>query len=204
MSTDTPAAGGEHKPVVKSEGKSPHHGGRNNANKNIFIKKEKFLGADPNLRGKIFEAKRNRSDQVANFNAIDELIKAQIGAECDPYVLESLEKETLTLPSEPTPVYETKKAENDPEVMSELEKMKFKSKFEKFLARSDKVEMQLKQVFSKYFGQIDEDMKGSLKEDSDYEQAFHEKDVIALRKNTQIRQLQLQEESRSHQNSVAS
>ena len=121
MGTDTPAAGGEHKFVVKSKGKSPHHGGRNNANKNIF-KKKKFLGANPNLQGKIFVAKLNRSDQVANFNAIDDLIKAQVGAECDPSILESLEKETLTLPSEPMPVYETKKTNSDPEVMSELEK----------------------------------------------------------------------------------
>ena len=42
--------------------------------------------------------------------------------------------------------------------------------------------MQLKQIFSKYFGQIDEDMKGSLKEDKDYQRAFDKKDVIALRK----------------------
>ena len=183
MGADTPAEGGEHKPVVKSEGKPSLHGGRNNANRNNnFIKKEKFLGADPKLQGKIFEAKRNRSDQVANFNAIDDLIKAQVGAECDPFVLESLEKETLTLPMEPTPIYKVKENEDADDEMSELEKMKFKSKFDKYLVRADKVEMQLKQIFSKYFGQIDEDMKGSLKEDKDYQRAFNEKDVIALRK----------------------
>ena len=59
MGTDTPAAGGEQKPLVKSEGKPPHHGGRNNANRNNnYIKKERFLGADPDLSGKVFEVKR--------------------------------------------------------------------------------------------------------------------------------------------------
>ena len=77
--------------------------------KKIVQQKEKFLGADPNLCGQVFEAKRNRSDQVANFNLVDELIKAQVGAECDPFVLESLEKETLSLPAEPKPVYKKKK-----------------------------------------------------------------------------------------------
>ena len=46
--------------------------------------------------------------------------------------------------------------------MSEVEKMKFESKFDKYLTRTDKIEMQLKQVFSKYFGQVDDDMRGTL------------------------------------------
>ena len=49
------------------------------------------------------------SDQVANFNLVNELIKAQVGAKCDPFVLELLEKETLSLPTEPKPVYKKKK-----------------------------------------------------------------------------------------------
>ena len=135
MGTDTPAAGGEKPVVVKSEGKPSYHGGRNNANRNNnYVKKEKFLGACPNLQGKVFEAKRNRSDQVANFNTVDNLIKAQVGAECDPFVLESLEKETFTAPSEPTPVYKVKANAGDPDEMSDIEKMKFKSKFDKYLA----------------------------------------------------------------------
>merc|ERR1712194_534641 len=64
---------------------------------------------------------------------------------------------------------------------SEVEKMKFKSKYDKYLTRTDKIEMQLKQVFSKYWGQIDEDMRGTLKEYDDLERAYNEKDVIALR-----------------------
>ena len=66
--------------------------------------------------------------------------------------------------------------------MSDIEKMKFKSKFDKYLNRLDKVKNQLKQIFSKYYGQIDDDMKASLKEDDDFDPSFNEKDVIKLRK----------------------
>ena len=65
MGAGTPAAGSEEKPAIKTEGKfTYHHGGRNNTNhRNNFVqRKVKFLGADPNLCGQIFEAKRNRSD----------------------------------------------------------------------------------------------------------------------------------------------
>ena len=42
--------------------------------------------------------------------------------------------------------------------------------------------MQLKQVFLKYYGQVDEDMGATLKEDADFERAYNAKDVIALQK----------------------
>ena len=96
MGADTPAADGEQKPVVKYEGKPSYHGGRNGANRNNnnnnnYNTREKFLEADSNLHGKVFEAKRNRSEQVANFKTVDDLIKAQVGTEYDPFVLESLD-----------------------------------------------------------------------------------------------------------------
>ena len=184
MGADTPAAGGEQKAVVKYEGRPPHHGGRNSNrnNNNNYNMREKFLGADSNLHVKIFEAKRNRSEQVVNFKTVDDLIKAQVGTEYDPFVLESLEKDSLAGPTEPTPIYEAKANPVDPSVMSEVEKMKFKARFDKFLTRTDKIEMQLKQVFSKYFGHVDDDMKGTPKEDPDFERAYNAKDVIALRK----------------------
>ena len=168
MGADTPAVGGETKPVGKNDGKpNNHHGGRNNVNRHDnYIKKEKFLGANPNLRGHVFEAKRNRSEQVANFTNVDNIIKAQIGTECDPFVLESLEKEADTLPSEPLPV-----TTDDYGSMTDVEKMKYKSKYDKYLTWVDKVEMQLKQIYSKYYGQCDKDMKASLKEDSNFERA---------------------------------
>ena len=66
MSTNTDAgSGGDAKPIVKNDGKPP---ARNNARRdNYYVKMERFMGADPNLRGHVFEAKKNRSDQVANY-----------------------------------------------------------------------------------------------------------------------------------------
>ena len=51
--------------------------------------------------------------------------------------------------------------------------------------------MQLKQVFSKYYGQVGEDMSGTLKEDDDFKRACNVKDVIVLQKNAEDTQLQL-------------
>ena len=154
MGANTPAAGGETKPVVKHEGGPPCHGGRTNANRNNnnnYNTREKFLEADANLHGKVYEAKRNRSEQVANFKIVDDLSKAQVGTEYNPFVLESLEQDSKVGPPEPTPAYKTKAAKTDPDEMSEVKKMKFKSKFDKYLTRNDKMVMQLKQVFSKYY-----------------------------------------------------
>ena len=61
--------------------------------------------------------------------------------------------------------------------------MKFKSKFDKYLTQSDKSEMQPKQVFSKYYGQVDEDTRVTLKEYDDFKRAYNAKDVIALSTN---------------------
>ena len=111
MGTDTPAAGGETKPVVKHKDRPPYHGGRNNANKNNnynYNAREKFLGADANLRGNISKAKRTWSEQVANFKIVDDLIKAQVGTEYNPFVFEFLEQVSIAVPPEPVPVYAEK------------------------------------------------------------------------------------------------
>ena len=105
-----------------------------------------------------------------------------MGTECDPFVLESLERDSIAGSPELAPVYMAKAADTDPDVMSEVKKIRFKSKFCTYLTQTDKIEMQLKQVFSKYYGQVDEDMRGTLKEDDDFERAYNAKDVIALQK----------------------
>ena len=64
---------------------------------------------------------------------VDDLIKAQVGTEYDPFVLESLEQDSIVGPLEPAPVYMAKVAVIFPDVMSDVEKMKFKSKFDKYL-----------------------------------------------------------------------
>ena len=52
----------------------------------------------------MFEAKRNRSEQVANSANVKHSVKVQVGTECGPFGVESLEKEADTLPDEPHPV----------------------------------------------------------------------------------------------------
>ena len=104
-----------------------------------LISRGKFLGADSNLRWKVFEAKHNRSKQVSNFKTVNDLIKLQVGTKYDPFVLEPLKKDTIVGPPEPVPVYVAKTADIDLDVMSEVEKMKFKSKFDKYLTRTDNI-----------------------------------------------------------------
>ena len=191
MSTDTNAGGGaDVKPAVKNDGKPP---ARNNARRdNYYVKKERFMGADPNLRGHVFEAKNSRSDQVANYKAVDDMIKSQAGTDYDPLVLESLENERVMMPTEPTSppattvdkvtIHEDKSTSTmQVTTYDEIERMKWKAKYDKYLGRVEKVERQLTQVYSKYYGQCDDDMKSSMEEDPDFKQAHIDKDVIKLR-----------------------
>ena len=60
--------------------------------------------------------------------------------------------------------------------------MKFKRKYDQYLNQIHKVKMQLKQTYSKYYGQMDEEMKGTLTEDHEFKTAHPEKDVLMLRK----------------------
>ena len=85
-------------------------------------------------------------------------------------------------PPEPTPAYTENTSEGDPDGMSEVEIMKFKCKFDTYLIQTDKFDMQLKQVFLKYYGQANKDIRASLKEDAEYERAYDTKDVTALQK----------------------
>ena len=99
MGADTPAEGGENKHKIKSEDNNvPSNAGRSNFrrnNNNNTVRKEKFTGAHPDLQGHVFEAKRTRTEQVDNFQKVDETIKAKLGADYDPFVLESIEKDTV-------------------------------------------------------------------------------------------------------------
>ncbi|MCP4747805.1 MAG: hypothetical protein GY874_16955, partial [Desulfobacteraceae bacterium] len=93
MGAKTPAGGGENRLEVKTEGNANagHNRRSGNYNKKI-IKKEKFLGADPDLQGIVFKSASTRSHQVTNFNTVDTRIKSIIGQQCDQYVLELLKK----------------------------------------------------------------------------------------------------------------
>ena len=50
----------------------------------------------------------------------DDPLKAQVGTEYDPFVLESLKQDSKVGPLEPTTVYMAKAAETDPDVMGSL------------------------------------------------------------------------------------
>ena len=181
MGAETPAAGGgDVKPVIKNDDKPA--GRNNNRRDNNYNKKEKFLGADPNLRGHVFEAKRNRSGQVANFKIVNDIIKAQVGVEYDPYVLESLDTEVLVLPNEPNAPTKVTTGTGDDAVTAynELDKIKWKSRFDRYLSQINNIESELKQIYSKYYGQCDEDTNASLQEDPDFETTHKEKNVIKL------------------------
>ena len=52
----------------------------------------------------------------------------------------------------------------------------------KYISCVEKIENQLIQVYSKYYGQCDEEMKSSMREDASFERINSVKDVIALRK----------------------
>ena len=95
MGTETPAEGGEKKHAIKNEGGiaagNLRHGNYNNSNKR-FVKKEKFLGADPDLQGFVFEAVGNRAQQITNFTTIDTHIKAIIGQNVIPTCWSRLRK----------------------------------------------------------------------------------------------------------------
>ena len=150
MGTETPAEGGEKKHAIKNEGGiaagNLRRGNYNNSNKQ-FVKKEKFLGADPDLQGFVFEAVGNRAQQITNFITLNTRIKAIIGQTCDPYVLESIEKIKTTLPDEPAC------EETTDDAKKRIAEMKFKSKFDRWLTRTEKIKKEVKQVYSKYFGQ---------------------------------------------------
>ena len=107
MGADTPAEGGENKPIIKDENKSSFHHGRRGNNRSQrrdgYAKKEKFMGADPDLQGYVFEAKRSRAEQVSNFEKVDEQIRMHIGREYNLSVLESIEKGKKILPKKPEP-----------------------------------------------------------------------------------------------------
>ena len=123
---------------------------------------------DPDLRGNVFKAKCNQPEQVANFATVDDIIKAQVGTEYDPFVVRSLEKEVDSGPKESAPVLK------EDGKMTQIEGMKFKSKYNKYLNQVHQIKMQLKQTYPTYYGQIDEEMKESLNKDPELERVHQE------------------------------
>lgn len=176
MGTDNPAQGGEQKPIIKNEGNNVPNASNRHNNARRFIKKERFQGAHPDLAGYVFETSSNRTNQIANFTAVDTRIRALVGQQFDPYVLESIEKMRVITPPEPTIVTEADGT------VSKMEEIKYGKKYDRWLTRTEKVEKEMKQVYSVYYGQCDKDMKACLTEDPTFKQVNEEKDLIRLYK----------------------
>ena len=96
MGTDTPADSGEQKPVIKNKANFGNGFNRRNNTKK-FIKKERFQGAHPDLSGFVFETGTTRTNQIANFTTVDMRIRALVGQQLDPFVLESIKKMRVIL-----------------------------------------------------------------------------------------------------------
>ena len=149
MGADTPAVGGENKPIIKNDDKTNNnrqHGRRGNNNsqrRGDHVKKEKFVGADPDLAGFTFVSKTSRADQTANFETVDAVILNQIGVEYHLSVLESIEAGKKIMPDEPD---EPKATKDEP--LSEIAKLKFKEKYGRYLNQVEKIESQLKSATS--------------------------------------------------------
>ena len=128
MGTEHPAEGGEKKPAVKNEdgnGGGSYNCRNNFDQRNKFAKKERFMGAHPDLQGFVFEANAVHLNQITNFNTIDTRIRALIGQQFDPFVLESIEKMAVTMPPEPTI-----NTEADGVTISRVEEIKYGKKFD--------------------------------------------------------------------------
>ena len=125
MSTDAPAVGGEHKPNIKNEGSgNTVIGQHNNQNARKLIKKDRFHGAHPDLSGFVFKSRTTQTNQIANFTAVNVRIRALVGQQFDPYVLESIEKMQAVLPPEPTIMMESDGS------VSKMEEIKYGKKYD--------------------------------------------------------------------------
>lgn len=83
----------------------------------------------------------------------------------------------VTLPLESTVITEANGT-----TISRVEEIIYGKKFDQWLTRTDKIEQQIKLVYSVYLGQCDEDIKASLAEHPDFKLADQEKNPIKLYK----------------------
>ena len=80
----------------------------------------------------------------------------------------------ITMPPEPVIVTEADGS------ISKMEEIKYGKKYDRWLTRSKKVEKELEQVYSIYYGQCNEDIKSSLAKDPTFNKANEDKDLIKL------------------------
>ncbi|MCP4747804.1 MAG: hypothetical protein GY874_16950, partial [Desulfobacteraceae bacterium] len=88
----------------------------------------------------------------------------------------------VTLPDEPDieTIEESDAAKK--KMLERKAEMKFKSKFDCWLTCTEKIEKEMKQTYSKYYGQCGKEMKATIAEDPKFEDVHNKKNVITLRK----------------------
>lgn len=177
MSTETPAGGGEQKPVVKNnEGKTGNHN-RRDQRKFPGVRRDKFEGATAELSGYIFTAGTNRTNQIHNFTRTDERIRTLVGQKFDPHVLQSLEEVKAVTPTKPQLQYEA-----DGVTVSKQEEMRYNMKYKKWIDMTYIIEKEMKNAYAIYYGQCDDEMKATLAMDKDFSTVNKTKDLIGLYK----------------------
>ena len=87
-----------------------------------------------------------------------ESIKNYVGINYDPHVLQSIEEMEDITPEEPELVTPT-----EPNKVRG-EEIKYGKKLDRHLSKIDKIETQMKQVFSLFMGKMDDDTKHRLAE----------------------------------------
>ena len=162
--------GGEKKIVVKVKRKGgkgggrgyfiPRHSGRGNSDKSP--NKEKFQGVCTDLIGHVFEDGANHSAQIATYNTSMEDIKNYVGINYGPHVLQSIEEMEDITPKEPELITPTEPNK----VMGE--EIKYGKKLDRHLSKIDNIETQMKQVFSLFMVQMDDDTKHRLTEHKEW------------------------------------
>ena len=103
-----------------------------------------------------------------------EAIKNYVGINYGPHVLQSIKEMDDITPEEPelvTPL--------DPNKVRG-EEIKYGKKLDRHLSKIDKIETQMKQVFSLFMGQMDDDTKHCLAEHIEWEVTKQGKDLIKM------------------------
>jgi hypothetical protein len=98
MGTGTPSEGRENGATVKAKTSRGSGFNRRNQQQNNFTKKEKFMGAHPDLHGFVSKAGSTRCNQIAKFTTVNTHIHTLIRQQFNPLVLASIEKMTVTMP----------------------------------------------------------------------------------------------------------
>jgi len=173
----------DRKVVFKEEDKKTKSFNRNRDRRNIdgdskggAPRKEKFQGACAKFTGHVFEAGSSRLIQIASYTITMEHMNIYVGQKYDPVVLAAFKKMQDISLSEPTAV-------TVPDgMMTEVEKIKYSKKFDRYFVNQERIDKEKKQVYALFYGQMDKYMKTCLAEHNDWDKVHQKKDLIRLLK----------------------